>query len=247
MPLRGTAFLALWNDLDPARDAEYNEWHTLEHVPERAGIPGVVAARRYVAPERSEGRYFTLYELDSLAVLQSDSYRDVVDHPTPWTQSMRPSFRNFHRAPCSTLFSAGAGCAACIVAIRIALLHGARPDAIDWPRALAFDEGVCIAAHAGRVVADPGFVIRNETRTGAARDEAEIVVLIESADRRNLQRCIDAVQRNGFVNSANLIEVPAVFDLAFALERSQLADPGARRQKPRDELRAKWQRATDLR
>lgn len=41
MTLKGCAFLALWNDFDPGRDAEYNCWHTFEHVP-----PGATAARR---------------------------------------------------------------------------------------------------------------------------------------------------------------------------------------------------------
>ena len=52
MALRGSAFLALWNDFDPARDAEYNCWHTFEHVPERVGIEGILAGRRYVAMEQ---------------------------------------------------------------------------------------------------------------------------------------------------------------------------------------------------
>jgi hypothetical protein len=60
MPLRGSGFLALWNDFDPAREAEYECWHTFEHVPERVGIPGFLSGRRYRAAERSESQYFTL-------------------------------------------------------------------------------------------------------------------------------------------------------------------------------------------
>lgn len=70
MPLRGSAFLALWNDIEPRRRAEYDDWHTFEHVPERVGIAGFVSGRRYVARERGEGRYFTLYELDGLGALE---------------------------------------------------------------------------------------------------------------------------------------------------------------------------------
>ena len=46
MALAGTAFLALWNDFDPARDEEYNCWHTFEHVPERVGIEGILTGQR---------------------------------------------------------------------------------------------------------------------------------------------------------------------------------------------------------
>ena len=53
MPLKGSAFLALWNDIEPQRRTEYDAWHTFEHVPERVGIPGFIRGRRYVARERS--------------------------------------------------------------------------------------------------------------------------------------------------------------------------------------------------
>src|SRR3712207_7700170 len=97
MPLKGSAFLALWNDIEPRRQAEYDAWHTFEHVPERVGIPDFVAGRRYVAAERLEQRYFTLYELGSLEALTGPSYVEVVEHPTDWSLSMRPSFRNVVR------------------------------------------------------------------------------------------------------------------------------------------------------
>ena len=48
MSLKGTAFLALWNDIAAARDAEYNLWHTREHVPERLSVPGILTGKRYV-------------------------------------------------------------------------------------------------------------------------------------------------------------------------------------------------------
>jgi hypothetical protein len=73
---------AFWNDVDPAREAEYECWHTFEHVPERVGIAGFLSGRRYRASERSESQYFTLYELESLAALGSPNYAKVVDHPT---------------------------------------------------------------------------------------------------------------------------------------------------------------------
>jgi hypothetical protein len=103
MTLKGSAFLALWNDFDPARDAEYNCWHTFEHVPERVGIAGIRSARRYVARERNDRRYFTLYDLASLAALDGPEYADVADRPTAWSSSMRASFRNFLRRPCTTV------------------------------------------------------------------------------------------------------------------------------------------------
>ena len=71
MPLAGTAFLALWNDIRRAREPEYDQWHTLEHVPERVAVDGFLGARRYVNRAREQHRYFTLYDVAALAVFDS--------------------------------------------------------------------------------------------------------------------------------------------------------------------------------
>ena len=114
MALLGTAFLALFNDFEPARDGEYNEWHSREHVPERLSVPGILRARRYV--DRGDARfpYFTLYEMESAAVMQSQPYLHLLDHPTPWSARMRPGFRQFLRIPCNGLGSASQGVAGAI-------------------------------------------------------------------------------------------------------------------------------------
>src|SRR4051794_337106 len=109
MPLAGRALLALWNDIRPTREPEYDRWHSIEHVPERVAVRGILGARRYVNRARDRHRYFTLYELESLDVLESDEYRDLVLHPTPWSASMRGDFANFLRAPCSVVASSGDG------------------------------------------------------------------------------------------------------------------------------------------
>ena len=109
MPLAGAAFLALWNDIARDREAEYDRWHTREHVPERVGVPGFRGARRYVNRARSAHRYFTLYEIDDLAVLDGAAYAALLREPTPWSQSMRPEFANVLRAPCTIVASEGEG------------------------------------------------------------------------------------------------------------------------------------------
>src|SRR4030095_38350 len=86
-----TALLALWNDVDPGFDAEYNDWHADEHVPERLTVPGILWGRRYGtgAGERMP-RYLTLYGLQSADVLESAAYRQLLDQPTPLSRTMRP-------------------------------------------------------------------------------------------------------------------------------------------------------------
>jgi hypothetical protein len=117
MALRGHAFLALWNDIARAREAEYERWHTQEHVPERVAVEGFHGARRYVDRARADHRYFTLYDVADLAVFEHPEYRDLVDNPTPWSASMRPDFRNFLRASCRVQASRGDGIGAALAIV----------------------------------------------------------------------------------------------------------------------------------
>ena len=107
--LSGSAFLALWNDIDPAVEAEYNRWHSHEHVPERVTVPGIRSGRRYVACGSTRPRYFTLYDLDDMAVLSSAAYLALVNGPSEWSRRMRPHFRDVLRVACVRTASCGAG------------------------------------------------------------------------------------------------------------------------------------------
>ena len=100
------AWLALWNGFDPARDAEYNDWHAREHVPERLTVPGMLRASRYQAVDDAIYPYFTLYEMASIDVLASPQYQALLQHPTDWTRRMRSSFGELLRIPCQVIESA---------------------------------------------------------------------------------------------------------------------------------------------
>ena len=102
------AILALWNDYPATMAEEYEAWHTFEHVPERLTVPGMRAARRYVSAAGKES-YFTLYELESLAVIEQPSYLDLVRNPTPWSQKMRQHFSSVLRIPGEIAVKAGSG------------------------------------------------------------------------------------------------------------------------------------------
>lgn len=130
------AALALWNDVDPARDAEYEHWHATEHVPERVWAPGFLRATRYARSVGDGPKYFTLYEISTLDALGSPEYRELVQHPTPWSASMRPSMGSFVRKPLVLSALAGVpprGAAGGLVAVRA--VWGEPPEA--WGRQLA--------------------------------------------------------------------------------------------------------------
>lgn len=110
------AFLALWNDYPATLTDEYEAWHTYEHVPERLTTPGMLWARRYADFAQPDNRYFTLYALESLQVLEQSSYLDLVRRPTDWSLSMRRHFLNVLRIPASDVASGGNGIGGSLIA-----------------------------------------------------------------------------------------------------------------------------------
>src|SRR6185295_4098933 len=57
MTIAGTGVLAFWHDVAPGGEAEFDQWHLREHIPERVAVPGFLRCRRYVtlgAPPRGE-------------------------------------------------------------------------------------------------------------------------------------------------------------------------------------------------
>ena len=130
----GDAVLALWNGVEASRRREYDLWHTREHVPERIAVPGMNGARRYVRASGPLPEFLTLYAMEDTGVLQSEPYRKLLDNPTAWSRSMRPSFRGFLRLCCQRLFSLGGGLGTCLAAIVV-------DDAIDL-RAPAVRDGL---------------------------------------------------------------------------------------------------------
>jgi len=108
MSLLGRGVLAFWHDIAPGGAAEFNHWHTREHIPERVGIPGFLRGRRYTAAKDGPA-YFTLYETDSVATLGGADYVARLNAPTPWTQRALPLFRNSKRTACQVTFTTGEG------------------------------------------------------------------------------------------------------------------------------------------
>lgn len=105
MAEQATALLALWNDVDPALEAEYEAWHAGEHVPERLSVPGMLWACRY--GREAAPRYLTLYGLRDAAVLEGEAYQRLLREPTPMSRRMRPALRNVSRWVCGLVEASG--------------------------------------------------------------------------------------------------------------------------------------------
>ena len=116
------AALVLLFDIAADAAAEHDDWHTHEHMPERLGIPGFRRGTRWVARDAADAvaHYCVVYEVASLAVLDSAAYRARLDRPTPWTSAMMRHYRGMRRALCTLQASSGCGTGSSLAAITFA-------------------------------------------------------------------------------------------------------------------------------
>ena len=73
--------LAIFNNVAPGREAEFEEWFQHEHLAERIAVPGFLLGRRYEALS-GQPRYLNFYLTQSAAVLKSTAYLERLDNPS---------------------------------------------------------------------------------------------------------------------------------------------------------------------
>ncbi|MGH7102452.1 MAG: hypothetical protein ACREFJ_08645 [Acetobacteraceae bacterium] len=127
--LAGEAVVAIWNGIaEDVRD-DFYAWHDLEHMPERAGIPGFLRGRRYIAADSGTApEFFTLYEATSLPVLTGADYANRLNEPTEATRRVTRKFRDTRRAIARVIASHGPGVGGALLTVGFAgaeATHGA--------------------------------------------------------------------------------------------------------------------------
>lgn len=118
MSLLGKAAVAMWWDMAASHRAEFQDWHSHEHFPERLSIPGFLRGSRWASADGGDG-FFTLYELQAYETLTSPGYFARLNDPTPWSVEMMPRHRNMVRSQCRLAESHGGGIAAAMLTIRL--------------------------------------------------------------------------------------------------------------------------------
>ena len=114
----GSAAVAMWWDIAPEMRAEWEDWHTREHMPERLAIPGFLRGTRWIAAS-GEPSYFVLYEAADLGTLTRGPYLERLNNPTPWSRKMMPHHRNMVRSLCRVHESSGRGVAQALATLRL--------------------------------------------------------------------------------------------------------------------------------
>jgi len=107
MPFQTKYVFSAAMDVEPAKDAIFNEVYDKEHVPLLLKVPGVVAVARFKKQEvtliiggerktivvENEPTYNALYEIESPEVLVSEAWGNAVDQGR-WPGQVRPYTKN---------------------------------------------------------------------------------------------------------------------------------------------------------
>ncbi|WP_159998787.1 antibiotic biosynthesis monooxygenase [Roseomonas sp. 18066] len=223
-------FLALWNGVRPEQAAEYEAWHSTEHMPERLGAPGFLSAHRYRAEQGAD--FFTLYTVESLAALETPAYAELMQAPTRWSARMRPSLTGFRRLPARGVLarrtSQGGAMAMLRFARPVAEVQPLLPRLGAW-----IDAGTLTGAVLGGSEA-PGAPY--PVFPDAPPPGVETLLLLEGTEAAALDALATALADEWQAPP------PSPWRLLQHLLRTALPDPSLPRQPPRDDLFASWSR-----
>ncbi len=225
MSLRGTAVLAIWSDVAPGGDAEFNHWYTCEHVPERVAVPGFLRGRRYLAVSGSP-TYFTLYETEGLDTLGGGPYVTRLNNPTPWTSRVLPLFRNTSRTACRVTLSLGRGVGGSLATLRLGPRDDREAELRGWLvgtalPALGEQPGI-VGVHLCEADLSATRVPTQEQKLRDRQDEvARWIILVESGGVEPVETVCrtflgpDQLARHGAAPGA----VAGVYRLLYCLEK----------------------------
>jgi hypothetical protein len=169
--------LAIWNDVRPGREADFETWFQSEHLAERLAVPGFRFGRRHEAISGGL-RYFVFYVTDGPEVLTSKPYLERLDNPTPMTRMvMSEVFMNMNRTLCRRVARRGG--------FRGSYAVTARFDAMPYERTTAslMDELVKDAAIASAelwIAADVGQPVSMEEKLRGGDKKIKACLMVDT-------------------------------------------------------------------
>lgn len=187
MAIAGKGVLAFWHDVAPGGEAEFDQWHLREHIPERVAVPGFLRCRRY-ATLGAPPKYFYFYETESLDTLQSPAYLARLGDPTPWTKKTLPLVCNNKRTACRLVASAGAGLGGVIATLELGPRAGREDELRSWLTGTALPAAVeqagILAGHLLEGDAGVSTAAKSDEKKLLATPDALVrwVVLVEGID-----------------------------------------------------------------
>ena len=195
MALMGTGVLANWGGVLPDKEADYNAWHSLEHMEERLAVPGFLRGRRGVLSDPGDpaDRYFMMYEVETPRTLVSEPYLARLNDPTPWTAGILAAYLAPSRTVCRVTATTGRGVGGwCGTVTSESRLPGAAGSTAI--HAVAGLPGV-VGAHALEGEAELGQAPTAEKRLRESQGKSDATVaaafLVEGYDRDLVRLALD--------------------------------------------------------
>jgi len=120
MSLLGNAVLVNWGGVVQEKEIDYNQWHSLEHMPERISLPGFLRGFRAQAEPGTDinHKYFMMYEAEEKEIFISKEYLERLNNPTKWTKKILSSYLSPSRTICSVIASKSVGLSGFLATIR---------------------------------------------------------------------------------------------------------------------------------
>ena len=120
MSLLGNAVLVNWGGITEHKEIDYNQWHSIEHMPERLSLPGFLRGCRAIGISKTDikHKYFMMYEAERKEVFISKKYLERLNNPTKWTKDILSHYISPSRTICSVIASKSVGFGCCISTIR---------------------------------------------------------------------------------------------------------------------------------
>jgi hypothetical protein len=125
------AALLLSFEIAAEAQLEHDDWHSHEHLPERLAIPGFLRGSRWKALAGGPA-YFVMYEVAELGALSSPAYMERLNHPSPWTTKMMPSYRGMQRGLCEIVARSGHGLGGFGLMLRLGVEPRNQARVCDW-------------------------------------------------------------------------------------------------------------------
>jgi hypothetical protein len=220
MSLLGKAAVAMWWNIRPEQRAEFGDWHSHEHFPERMSIPGFRRGSRWTSALDAEG-FFVLYELEQYETLTSKGYLDRLNAPTSWSTKMMPRHLNMVRSQCRIAASFGCGVATALATIRLSPNAGGAMDLqtllIKKLCELAPKPGLT-GAHLLLTDTPKTSSPTTEQQIRGADGAADWIILLSGYDAGEVQKVVDD-QLSSALHRAGVQENPMIghYRLAFTM------------------------------
>ena len=111
MSLLGNAILVNWGGVVASKENEYNQWHSIEHMPERISLSGFLRGCRAegIIGTDINHKYFMMYEAERKEVFTSKKYLERLNNPTKWTKDILSYYISPSRTICSVIASKSIG------------------------------------------------------------------------------------------------------------------------------------------